>query len=52
MKLFIICSILVTVLANDEEQKYGGMPGMFWPPYQSHLLQSTKAQSMLNSHQF
>lgn len=34
--------IIVSVIAESEEGRYPG--GVFWPPYQSHLLQSTKAQ--------
>ncbi|XP_039261108.1 peroxiredoxin-2-like [Styela clava] len=41
MKLRIILLSLVIFVCNAEEEKY---PGVFWPSYQSHLLQSTKAQ--------
>lgn len=40
--LVLTASLCAICLAESDEAK--GYPGVFWPPYQSHLLQSTKAQ--------
>ena len=43
---FTLLSILVNFVSTDNESRSGHFPGsVFWPPYTSHLLQSTKAQS-------
>jgi len=39
--LLFVISIAGICQAEVAEQ----FPGVFWPPYTSHLLQSTKAQS-------
>lgn len=42
MKVLFVCLAAVAFVSAEEDNGFGGM---FWPPYQSHLLQSTKAQS-------
>ena len=44
----VLFILFFVVFAENIDNKGGQFPGsLFWPPYQSHLLQSTKAQSRL-----
>jgi len=49
-KLLAYLSVVVLMLAlTYAREAPAGFNGLFWPPYESHLLQSTKAQNHSNS---